>query len=77
MPLFGKTRGAKKSKVNTFIQGRSGKWHRIDPTNGQRTACGVIINDTKWGFPTEKVPGPEDLMCSWPECRGNIPPAGM
>jgi hypothetical protein len=66
-------RGRTKSKKNTWVQSTTGRWHRINPTNGQFTACGIKIGEN-WGFPTEVEP---DLIkmsvCMYPECRGIEP----
>lgn len=72
MRMFrGKTKSADPKK-DMWVEGRSGKWHRVNPTNGQLTACGAQITD-KWGFPTDKAPeGADKLLCSYPECRGIV-----
>lgn len=69
-------RGRKKSKKITWVASRN-KWHRVDPTDGRFTACGVKIG-TYWGFPWQTETGnPPKLdeavtkeICMLPECSG-------
>jgi hypothetical protein len=67
MPKF---RGGKKSRVPLFVQGRSGRWHRVDPTDERQTACGVLIGD-EWSFPVRAIPaGAKPTVCMYPQCQG-------
>jgi hypothetical protein len=69
-----KFRGRTKSKQATWIRsgGRTGRWHRIDPTDGRRAACGTVINELTWSLPQSEFPTLSDteVLCKLLECRG-------
>lgn len=69
-------RGAKKSKTGTdpwwVRSGIRGRWHRVDPSNGSRTACGFSIQ-AGWSLPyqtDDPTKGTSELLCKLVECRG-------
>jgi len=60
--------GKTKTRAELYVASSTGRWHRIDRSSGQRTACGVGITAT-WSFPTDKKPGKGELRCKIPECE--------
>jgi hypothetical protein len=77
MPLFkGKTKAKPGKEMYIRSGGRSGRWHRLDPRNGRRTACGIDIDTMTWGLPVLQVPVPDSqsvdpIFCRFKECNPN------
>ena len=75
MPKFKGKKKPKASKPIFWVRSPSGIEHRVDPTDGRQTACGITINTVTWSMPREetldRVLSDESVrLCRLPECRG-------
>jgi hypothetical protein len=72
--FWGRTKSKPENVLYIKSAGAHGRWHRIDPGNGARTACGAVINTATWSLPTSEEPTLSvhggEVICSFRECQG-------